>query len=129
MLIGSRQRLANNVSGHSLDINLEINRVCHTKSLGIHIDHYLSLSKHVNEIARVISSSIGALKRLRSFICEDTAILLYRALIEQYYDYCCSVWDGLENELADTLQKLQNRAIRVITKSYYRSSATALRTK
>ena len=39
----------------------------------------------------------------------------------------CPVWDGLSNELADKLQKLQNRAIRVITKSDHYSSATALR--
>ena len=74
-------------------------------------------------------SGISALKRLRQFICEDTAILLYRALIEPYFDYCCPVWDGLSNELADKLQKLQNRAIRVVTKSDYYSSAAALRGK
>ena len=68
---------------------------------------------HVSETAKIISSGIGALKRLRPFICEETAILLYRALIEPYFDYCCPVWDGLNNELADKLQKLQDRAIRV----------------
>ena len=69
LLICSRQRLANN-AGHSLNIHLVdqvINRVCHTKSLGIHIDQYLSWSKHVNETARTISSGIGALERLRPY--------------------------------------------------------------
>ena len=85
---------------------------------------------YVNEIAKTISSGIGALKsRLRPFISDDTAILLYRALIKPHFDYCCPVWDGLSNELADKLQKLQNRAIRVITKSDYHSSATDLRTR
>jgi len=56
-------------------------------------------------------------------------LLLYRALIELHFDYCCPVWDGLNNELADKLQKLQNRAIREITKSDYRCSVTALLTK
>ena len=42
------------------------------------------------------------------------------AVIHSYYT---------ANELADKLQKLQNRAIRVITKSDYCSSATALRGK
>ena len=37
------------------------------------------------------------------------------------------MWDGLNNELADKLQKLQYRDIGVITKSDYYSSATALR--
>ena len=130
MLIGSRQRLSATTTGHSLTVQIkghEIDRVPHTKSLGVHIDQNLSWSKHVNETAKMVSSGIGALKRLRPFICEDTAILLYRALIEPYFDYCCPVWDGLSNELADKLQKLQNRAIRVITNSDYYSSATALR--
>ena len=68
----------------------------------VYIDQHLSWSKQVNEIA--ISSGIGALKRLRPFINEDMAILLYRALIEPHFDYCCPVWDGLSNELADQLQ-------------------------
>ena len=44
LLTGSRQRLANNAD-YSLNILLEdqvINRVWDTKSLGIHIDQYLS---------------------------------------------------------------------------------------
>ena len=130
MLKGSRQRLASTTIGHSLTVQIEgheIDRVPHTKSLGLNIDKNLSWSKHVNETAKIICSGTGALKRLRPFICDDTAILLYRALIDPYFDYCCPVWDGLSNDLADKLQKLQNRAIRVITKSD--SSATALRGK
>ena len=99
MLIGSRQRLATTID-HSLTVQIkghEIDGVPHTKSLGVYIDQNLSWSKHVNETAKIVtfSSGIGALKRLRPFICEDTAILLYRALIESYFDYCCPVWGGL----------------------------------
>ena len=131
MLIGSRQRLATTI-GHLLTVQIkghEIDTVPHTKSLGVYIDQNLSWSKHINETAKTISSGIGALKRLRSFICNYTAILLYRAFIEPYFDYCCPVWDGLSNELADKLQKLQNRAIRAITKSDYYFTATVLRGK
>ena len=131
MLIGSRQRLATTID-HSLTLQIkghEIEGVPRTKSLGVYIDQNLSWSKHVNETAKIVSSGIGALKRLRPFICEDTAMLLYRALIEPYFDYCCPVWGGISNELADKLQKLQNRAIRVITKSGYYSSADTLRGK
>ena len=131
MFIGSRQRLST-AADNPINIHIEgqqINRVCNTKSLGIHIDQHLSWTKHVNEIAKIVSSGIGALKRLRPFICEDSAILLYRALIEPYFDYCCPVWDGLSNELTDKLQELQNRTIRIITKSDFYFSATALRSK
>ena len=39
--------------------------------------------------------------------------------IEPHFDYCSAVWDGLTQLLREKLQKLQNRAIRVITKSSY----------
>ena len=63
MLIGSRQRLATTI-GHSLIVQIKghkIDRVPHTKSLGVYIDQNLSWSKHVNETAKIISSGIGAL--------------------------------------------------------------------
>ena len=76
ILIGSRQRLATTI-GHSLTVQIESHeneRVPHTKSLGIYIAQNLSWSKHVNATTKTVSSGIGALKRLRPFICEDTAI-------------------------------------------------------
>ena len=79
-------------------------------------------------MVQTISSGIGTLKRLRPYIFVDTAILLYRALIEPHFDYSFPVWDGLNNELADKLRKLKKHGITVITKSDYCCSATALHT-
>ena len=39
--------------------------------------------------------------------------------IEPYFSYCAPVWDGLGHTLSDRLQKLQNRAARVIMRSSY----------
>ena len=39
----------------------------------------------------------------------------YNALIAPHFDYCCEVWDTIGIGLSDRLQKLQNRAARVIT--------------
>ena len=68
MIIGSRQRL--DTQSDKIDIEIDgekIKRVDHTKSLGLVIDDRLSWSKHVEEISRKVSSSIGALKRVRPF--------------------------------------------------------------
>ena len=64
-----------------------------------------------------VSSGIGANKRVRPFVSMHTAIKIYNGLIEPHFDYCSAVWDGLTQQLSEKLQKLQNRAIRVITKS------------
>jgi hypothetical protein len=40
--------------------------------------------------------------------------------------HCCSVWDGFGETLSNKIQKLQNRAVRVITRSHYDASASSL---
>ena len=64
MLIGSRQRLATTID-HSLTVQIkghEIDRVPHTKSLGVYIDQNLSWSKHVNETAKNVFSGRGGFR-------------------------------------------------------------------
>ena len=39
---------------------------------------------------------------------------MYNALIQPHLDYCCEVWDELGKGLSERLQKLQNRAARLI---------------
>ena len=47
-------------------------------------------------------------------------------MIQPHFDYCCSVWDNFGGTLSNKLQKLQNRAVRVITRSPYDASASPL---
>ena len=82
--------------------------------------------QNIEEISKKISSAIGALKRIRPFISESTALQIYQALILPHFDYCSPVWDELSVTLSDKLQKLQNRAARVITRSSYDTSASIL---
>ena len=84
------------------------------------------MGKHIGEISKKISSAIGALKRIRPFISESTALQTYQALILHHFDYCSPVWDKRSVTLSDKLQKLQNRATRVITRSSYDTSAGIL---
>ena len=124
MIIGSRQRLS--VQCDDVEIRIDdqiIERVDHTKSLGLFIDAHLSWCKHVEEICKKVSSAIGALKRVRPFLSKETAIQIYNALILPHFDYCSPVWDCLSGYLSDKLQKLQNRAARVITKSPFDTSS------
>ena len=66
MIIGSRQKLQTQRDEFDIEIDGEkITRVDHTKSLGLITDDRLSWSKHVEEISKKVSSTIGALKRVR----------------------------------------------------------------
>ena len=121
MIIESNQRI-HALSKNQIDIEIDgksIKKVEEAKSLGLFIDEHLSWTKHIEEISKKISSAIGALKRIRPFISESTALQIYQALILSHFDYCSPVWDKLSVTLSDKLQKLQNRAARVITSSSY----------
>ena len=103
-----------------------IKKVNETETLGMTIDQHLTWSKHVEEKSKKISSAIGALKRIRPFITIDVANKIYKAIIQPHLDYCSTVWDGLGVTLLDKIQKLQNRAARIITQSSYYTSASSL---
>jgi len=113
------------------EINIQLDghpicRVEHAKSSGLIIDDRLSWSNHVKELCRKISSVIGALRRIRSLISQSTAIQIYNALIQPHFDYCAPVWDGLSSYLGEKLQKLQNRAAKVILQAKYEVNSNML---
>ena len=118
MVIGYRYKfLAENCS--ELDIQLDnqqVSKVKYAKSLGLIIVSRLSWSNHISQLCRKISSAISALslRRISSFISQSTAVQICNALIQPHFDYCVPVWDGLSSHLCVKLQKLQNRAARVI---------------
>ena len=121
MVISSRQKLQS-LNDYTMNIHINgvpINQSNQSKSLGLIIDENLSWKANIHEISKKVSSGIGALKRVRPFASMHTAIRIYKGLIEPHFDYCSAVWDGLTQQLSEKLQRLQNRAIRVITKSTY----------
>ena len=128
MVVSSRQKMQS-LNDNTINVNVEgvkINQTNHSKALGLNIDENLSWKEHIHATSKKVASSIGALKRVRPFISMHTAIKIYKGLIRPYFDYCSVVWDGLSQQLCEKLQKLQNRAARVITKSSYNTNSSFL---
>jgi hypothetical protein len=73
-----------------------------------------------------IASGIDAIKRLRSFVSLETLHVIYQALIQPHFDYCNVVWGNCGKTLSNKLQKLQNRAMRVLTFSNFDADANSL---
>ena len=65
----------------------------------------------------------------RRFISMDTEIRVYSALILPHFDYCSPVWDCLSGYLSEKLQKVQNRAARIVTNSLFDTSSNLLLSK
>ena len=79
------------------------------------IDDKLNWSSHIDKLTKKIASGIGAIKRVRHLVPQATLHFIYRALIQPHFDYCNIVWGNCGITLQDKLQKLQNRAARVLT--------------
>ena len=129
MLIGSRQKLSTLSSPPDRELSIEnvpLEEVTSVKSLGIFIDENLHWQIKRSSINKKIASGIGAIKKIRYFVSTPSLNCIYNALIPSQFDYCNIVWGNCGKTLFDRLQKLQNRAARVLTFSRYDADANRL---
>lgn len=66
------------------------------------------------------------MKRSRSFVPFETFLCIYNALVQPHFDHCSVVWGNCNKSLSIKLQKLQNRAARILTSSSYDANADDL---
>ena len=129
MLIGSRQKLSTLSSPPDRELSIEnvpLEEVTSVKSLGIFIDENLQWQIKRSSINKKIASGIGAIKKIRGFVSTPSLNCIYNALIPSQFDYCNIVWGNCCKTLFDRLQKLQNRASRVLTFSRYDADTNRL---
>ena len=75
LLIGSRHNINNVSAVPNVSVgDVPIKRVREAKALGVCIDEFLSWDKHVDKIAKKVSSGIGAIRQLKSCVDRNTLI-------------------------------------------------------
>ena len=116
MLIGSKRMIksVSNLQPNVVIENKQIKQVHECKTLGVTVDQNLSWKSNTENICRKITSGISALRRLKDFVDRQTLLSVYNAIVRPYFDYCCEVWDVFGETQSKRLQKLQNRAARII---------------
>ena len=117
MFIGSSYNLTNKVGDNSAVLlnNVPIPRTDTYKCLGVEIDERLSWYKHIEAICKKVSAGIGAIRRVKPYVPANTLEIIFKALVEPYFEYCFPLWDNCGKTLQERLQKFQSRAARVIT--------------
>jgi len=85
-----------------------------TKYLGVYIDNSLDWKKQIQETSKKVSRSIGMLKYAKRYLPFRALKTLYTSVTNPYFCYCCSVWRVCGATEIQQLQKLQNRAARII---------------
>ena len=115
----------------SLDVDLKIDGSVITpsssiKSLGIVFDISLTMEQHVTALCCNINFHLRNLSRIRRFIDSATCAHAVRSLILSRLDYGKSLLGGLSSANMERLQRLQNRAARLIFQVDRRTSAAPL---
>ena len=70
-------------------------------------------------ITKKVNKGFHVLRHLREFADLKTLVMVYETLIQPHFDYCSQIWGCLGDTLQNKLQRLQNRAVRIITKRGY----------
>ena len=113
ILKSTDQNLELSIRGKELDI------VQKTKYLGVQIDCSLDWKEQIKAVSAKVSRAIGFLKHAKKFLPRVTLENLYTGIVEPHFRYCCSVWGCCDSREIKQLQKLQNRAARIVTNSSF----------
>ena len=123
MLISTKQR-HNSLKSRNEALVLkirdnELEVVQKTKYLGVQIDCSLDWKEQFKAVSTKVSRAIGFLRHAKSFLPLASLKTLYTGIVEPHFRYCCSVWGCAGSTDTNQLQKLQNRAARIITNSSF----------
>ena len=90
------------------------------------IDHNLKWDSQTKNIQGKVSWALGLLKYAKRYVPLGTLDSMYKGILEPHFNYCCSVWGSCGTTRLNKLQKLQNRAARILTDSDFDTSAAPL---
>ena len=85
------------------------------KYLGVTIDKFLKCDLIVDNVINKVNTRLKFLYRNGSWLNTRSRLTLSSALIQCYFDYCCSSWySSLGKSMKKKLQIMQNKVIRFI---------------
>ena len=112
-----------NIGDYLVPINKE---VC---NLGAMFDKHLTMSCHINKICRSPSLALRNIGRVRKYLNQQSTERLVHAFITSRLDYCNSLLYGIPAKKINKLQRLQNSAARLVTRSKIREHITPILSK
>ena len=84
--------------------------------LGVKIDNKLNFNEYVRNLIKKGNQKLCALARISRFLCEDKLKLIMRTFIESQFNYCPLVWMFHSRILNVKINKLHERALRLVYK-------------
>ena len=74
----------------------------------------MNWKEHVESVSVKVGTRLKLLSRIRPYLTPDAAKCVYNGLVQPLFDYCDIAWSKLFEECSQELQRLQNKAARII---------------
>ena len=120
MLLTTRQMLSN-MSDTALNVfigNHKLPQCNSIKYLGVDIDNVLSWNLQTDSISKKLVFIISRLSRLKSVLPSQMLMYIYTSIVQPKIDYAISIWGYTTAHNINKVQRLQNRAARILTGNF-----------
>ncbi len=87
------------------------------KILGVTLDYKLTFEKQITNTCRAVHIQIRKIKSIRKYLSDQATKTLVQALATVRLDYCNSLYIGLPQITINRLQRIQNTAARVVSRT------------
>ena len=114
MLFGTDRRLQHIQPPDIILANENLEHVKHYKYLGLWMDSTLGWKYHLEKVRNKVKQRLGILRRVRHFVDRNLCLMLCNGLVLPLFDYCDIVYSNCNITEIVKLQRLQNRAAKLI---------------
>ena len=113
------------LSGVSIRVgDSQISSSSKVRDLGVIFDDCLSLDAHISNICRSTHFHLRNIGQIRNLLTFNATAQRVHALITTRLDFCNSILYNLPNNKIERLQRIQNQAARMLTRSPRRNHIT-----
>ena len=120
MLLTTRQMLSH-MTDTDLNVcigNYELLQCNNIKYIGVDIDNVLSWDMHTDRISKKLVFIISRQSRLKPVLLSHMIMYIYTSIVQPKIDYAISVWGYTTAHNINKVQRLQNRAARILTGNF-----------
>ena len=88
------------------------------KLLELQVDSDLTFDEHISSICNKVAKKINVLSRLVNYMSLDKRRMVMKAFIESQFNYCPLIWMFHSRTLNNKINRLHERALRIVYSDY-----------
>jgi hypothetical protein len=115
-----------NIKSISINKDNEITSEQSVKLLGVHFDRNLNFHEHISHCCKKAARQLNALTRISRYLDVKSRTIIYNSFIRSNFDYCPLIWHFCGKRNTAKLEKIQERALRILHKDYLSSYESLL---